>query len=398
MRYEKLKQIGNKTKNFTIKLNPNHDLNKQLTSASGHSMGVSQRYYIASQNLPDYSRFPVLELFLNTHNCYPSSATYGGYYDYVELIKKVKQIKKKYYVDDIVEEKDYVKNTSKVHKSFIFFIDKNDLYFYIEVFYTREKRFCFTITCFFNPKKDSEKILEEIRDKVFNLKEVVIEEKRCLNILTKSGSGYDLDHHPITNPDIDFELNYNEDFTEIHELITERLSKNDSKGLVLLHGEAGTGKTNYIKYLINNIKKKIIYIPPSMAESISNPELIKFFLSHKNSILVIEDAESVLLKRSANESQSVSNILNLTDGLLSDCANIQVVATFNTDILNIDEALLRKGRLIAKYEFKELEEDKVKLLAEKIGVNISGKQKLSDIYNCNDISFSKKATEIGFNK
>jgi ATP-dependent 26S proteasome regulatory subunit len=84
--------------------------------------------------------------------------------------------------------------------------------------------------------------------------------------------------------------------------------------------------------------------------------------------------------------------------LLSDCANIQVVATFNTDILNIDEALLRKGRLIAKYEFKELEEDKVKLLAEKIGVNISGKQKLSDIYNCNDISFSKKATEIGFSE
>lgn len=197
-------------------------------------------------------------------------------------------------------------------------------------------------------------------------------------------------------PEIDFDINYNEDFTKINKLIIEKLSVDNSKGIVLLHGKAGTGKTTYIRYLINSINKKIIYIPPSMANSLANPELIKFLMNNSNSILVIEDAENVLMKRSENSSEAIANILNLTDGLLSDCANIQVVATFNTDLLNIDEALLRKGRLIARYEFKELEEDRVLKLCEKLGVKNNGKQVLTNIYNANEASFTKEKSKIGF--
>jgi len=221
-------------------------------------------------------------------------------------------------------------------------------------------------------------------------------EKGLLNILVKDDYGFSLEQQNINCPDIDFDLNYNPDFKNIHDLISERLSVDKSKGLVLLHGIAGTGKTNYIRYLIHKLKKRVIYIPPNMTNVISDPELIKFFISYSNSILVIEDAENVLMKRSANSTQAISNILNLTDGLLSDCTNIQVVATFNMDILKIDEALMRKGRLIAKYEFKELEPEITEKLSKKIGSNIKGKHTLADIYNSKEESFNEIKEKIGF--
>ena len=70
----------------------------------------------------------------------------------------------------------------------------------------------------------------------------------------------------------------------------------------------------------------------------------------------------------------------------------------NTDVLNIDEALLRKGRLICKYEFGELEPEITEKLAIKIGSDIRGKKVLADIYNSKDESFTNKKEKIGFNK
>lgn len=64
--------------------------------------------------------------------------------------------------------------------------------------------------------------------------------------------------------------------------------------------------------------------------------------------------------------------------------------------MNIDEALLRKGRLIAKYEFKELEEKRALKLCKKLGVENNGKQVLTDIYNANEASFIKEKRKIGF--
>ena len=45
----------------------------------------------------------------------------------------------------------------------------------------------------------------------------------------------------------------------------------------------------------------------------------------------------------------------LVDGLLADFLNVQLICTFNNSLTLIDSALLRKGRLIAKYEFGKLD-------------------------------------------
>ena len=211
----------------------------------------------------------------------------------------------------------------------------------------------------------------------------------------------DTEEYDLHVNQMDLELNYGERFVKVHEVIVEKLNENNGKGIILLHGDPGTGKTSYIKYLTSLIKEKdILFIPPSMAEMLSEPSIIPFLMDHKNSILIIEDAERVISDREGNGSPAgVSNILNLTDGILGDCLSIQIVATFNMKREKIDQALLRKGRLIAEHKFEKLTIDDTNKLLEYLNKEHISEESmcLADIYNIDvEVYKSKKTSKIGF--
>jgi SpoVK/Ycf46/Vps4 family AAA+-type ATPase len=168
---------------------------------------------------------------------------------------------------------------------------------------------------------------------------------------------------------LDLETIYPEDFLPVHEKILSRLETPKDKGLVILHGDPGTGKTTYIRYLIGLLKKRKIFVSPNMTSFISTPDFIKSLQERTDSVLIIEDAESILMSREAGGNDAVSNLLNLCDGLLADCFNIQVICTFNTKLENIDSALLRKGRLIARYEFPKLTKERAEAIAQQLGTD-----------------------------
>lgn len=235
--------------------------------------------------------------------------------------------------------------------------------------------------------------------KRYVLKNRIREDKKgIINLICKTQQGFELKEFTIKDPNIDFDSNYNDDFKSVDSIILEKLNQEDGKGLVMLYGEPGTGKTSYIRRIINHVNKRVLYLPPDMATELSNPGLVPFLTDIPNSILIVEDAENVLIKRQGQHNQAISNILNLSDGLFGDCLNIQILATFNTNLSNIDEALLRKGRLIAKYEFKKLSEDRVKRLSKKLGIKFDKNSgTLAEIYNCEDIDFSLgNRSKIGF--
>lgn len=201
---------------------------------------------------------------------------------------------------------------------------------------------------------------------------------------------------------IDLESHYNDDFQEIHKIITSSLMTKEKNGLVLLHGVYGSGKTYYLRHLISNIDRKFIYFPLNMIEAISSPEFLPFISQQPNSVLILEDCESLLVHRENgfSNASALSNLLNLGDGLLSDALSVNVICTFNSGLKKIDDAILRKGRLLARYEFKELEMMKARALAEKIGknANIEKPMTVSDIYNLEECGFENKPLKsIGFN-
>ena len=247
-------------------------------------------------------------------------------------------------------------------------------------------------------KSDIEKV-EEIRN---GIKKFRLKKESSLSriyLLINSRTGLEIKGLDINKPTMNIEDNYNDDFAEIHKTIFNRLYRKNGKGLVLLHGKPGTGKTSYIRYLIFALKKNVIFLPPNVTSSITDPSLLNILINNPNSVFIIEDAENIIVDREKEGNSSVSALLNITDGLLSDCLNIQIICTFNTDISKVDSALLRKGRLIAQYEFKELEVEKANALSLKLGFvsNFNSPMSLTAIYNQDEKDFQQlKKNTIGF--
>ena len=188
-----------------------------------------------------------------------------------------------------------------------------------------------------------------------NFKEAIVESKE-FHMVVGGSEGFKLRDFSIKEYSIDIDSNYNDDFKNINEIITTTLNEKKKNGIILLHGNYGSGKTYYIRYLINSIKRKFIYLPLNMVSTISDPDFIPFMSKFNDCVLVLEDCEKLLMHRDDGNpnSTALSNLLNLGDGLLSDAFSINILCTFNANLKKIDDALLRKGRLIARYEFKNL--------------------------------------------
>lgn len=240
--------------------------------------------------------------------------------------------------------------------------------------------------------KDADKVINLLNEvKYFKEKEDLSGKK--IEIIKSTSAGFDTMTIEIKETDLDYS-NYNDDLKNFNDYTINKMQ--EDSGIVILHGNPGTGKTYYLRSLIKQLKdKRFIYFPAYMTHRLSDPTIIDFILSNNNSIFIIEDAEEVL-KKSDTRNTAVSNILNFGDGLIGDAANINFIFTFNMDIAEIDPAIVRKGRLISKYEFNELESNKKSALCKKLGVSCNSGI-LADIYNANSEDYGKKEESlIGF--
>jgi hypothetical protein len=190
---------------------------------------------------------------------------------------------------------------------------------------------------------------------------------------------------------LDLKSNYQDGFPEFHLDVVKELKKKWESGLYLFHGKPGTGKSTYIRYLVKQIRKKTIFLSPKLAGNLDGVEMVKILLNNKNSLLVIEDAEGLIVSRNQERNAHLSTILNLTDGILGESLGIQIIATFNTDLQNIDPALKRKGRLKSAYEFKALSTEKANFLLKEQKTNYiaTTEMTLAEIFNISEEEYYK---------
>lgn len=247
-------------------------------------------------------------------------------------------------------------------------------------------------------------IVEKIKEYYNTTLYVKVPHNKRIYLISKEHYGFAFITSKIKATD-NFDVNklYNDDFNVIDKEINDFIeSKENKSGLIILHGLQGTGKTTYIRNLINKYDKRFIYLPNDLAHYLSEPSFISFISEQaKDSVIILEDCENLLRDRKASQyvNEGLVNILNISDGLLGDNLNLKFICTFNNDFENIDKALMRKGRLMAKYEFKELCLEKTNnLLKELYGEDIKSNKSLSlsDIFNYNKAEYKKETSKIGF--
>lgn len=193
---------------------------------------------------------------------------------------------------------------------------------------------------------------------------------------------------------INIKKNYNDDlpYKEMCNVI-----ENDSSSLMIFYGEPGTGKSSLIKHFISTYDAKdFIFMDGDLLYNASKEKLMTYFLECQDTVFILEDCEKALLDRDHNFNPVMSLLLNLTDGIIGDVLNIKLICTFNTSLSNIDKALLRKGRLSLKYEFKKLSKEKCRILTN--DDTIDKDMTLADLYNKDEENdFSKKnQKKVGF--
>lgn len=308
-------------------------------------------------------------LFLNYIGVKRKPTLYFRYKDYIITANIVDKSSKEN--DDVDDwEPSFYKKTDSKKKSFSKYINKNNSKVYLGINYP---------TSLFGKSLEKDfSFLEEFK--------IVDKNKDFVSVLIKNQYGeYDFEPLNIKVPKMNIELNYGENFAkDVYKKIIHKL-KNNNKGLYMFHGDPGTGKSSFIKHLTTVVKKEFIFIPTSFIEKfISDPDIFAILIRRKNCVLILEDAEKILISREKEDNQFISTLLNISDGILSDILEASVVLTYNCDDTKIDKALKRKGRTMVDYKFNKLTVDEAKKLAKHLKIDESKIDKpitLSEIYN-----------------
>jgi predicted AAA+ superfamily ATPase len=272
----------------------------------------------------------------------------------------------------VINDKMFVKIDDGLYLSYIV-IDRN-----------QENSIINEISFFYKDFKEGSKKVKEIIEK---LNSCIVDfcEEEGNNLNTISYNNGSLEIEPIDNSkcDIDnFDMYYSNDtFKNVKKLI-KKIKRSD-KGLSILYGERGTGKTSVINYISSKLDRIVIFIPNNMIEqTINNPDFRKFIKKYYKPVIIIDDCEMMFNEAFAKSNIFVNNLLQMVDGFLSDSVEANIVLIFNVeDEDEIDHSLLDCNNLIDKIKFEELTSDESTELSKHIGHNKSykNKTKLVDI-------------------
>ena len=205
---------------------------------------------------------------------------------------------------------------------------------------------------------------------------------------------------------IDPDKQYN---TDLPKEEIDKFIRSKEGGLSIFYGKPGCGKSSYIKYLAQTHTNKIFNIL-SQDLLLSGLSGFRKHLLTKDQgggtcIYIIEDCEKLLVSRdkSFGDTSVISELLNLSDGIFGDYLKVKFILTFNANVPDLDTALLRKGRLKVKYEFKPLSGERLETLAKELGIDLTEEEKknglsLADLYNHESrVDFSvQEKRKLGF--
>lgn len=155
--------------------------------------------------------------------------------------------------------------------------------------------------------------------------------------------------------------------------------------LAIMDGPPGTGKTYAIRSLLRALKDKykpifitdpdVFFVTPSyyyeLISDVEDERPDEDGSRPTNLLIIMEDAVNALLSENRNAGGApVSKLLNLTDGLMTKARNDLFILTFNEPITELDRAVTRPGRCLARIHFPPLNAKEAAKWLNERGVNV----------------------------
>lgn len=154
--------------------------------------------------------------------------------------------------------------------------------------------------------------------------------------------------------------------------------------VLLLAGPPGTGKTTLLRHLIceNKLTAHVVYDETIMKSDAAFQQFL--FEDTQDSIMIIEDADTILSSREDDGNKLMSRFLNISDGLIK-LPNKKLVFTTNiSDFTKVDPALLRPGRCFGVLHTRLLNLSEAQAAAKVANLPIPTEKKehsLAEIFN-----------------
>lgn len=201
--------------------------------------------------------------------------------------------------------------------------------------------------------------------------------------------------------------NYENEVVKDFDFIAEQLTAKAPVGrLFILDGPPGTGKTYFIKGLLEAVTNAVFLLVPSrQIERLSDPSFSPAIrrlhqIEQVPIILILEDADHALLPRDVLNMSVISDLLNYADGIVGNIIDLRILATTNAKNMDIEPALKRKRRLGKRIHIGRLTANKARevfarLIAgettqREVAIpNKDGALTLAEVYNLADIALGK---------
>lgn len=198
--------------------------------------------------------------------------------------------------------------------------------------------------------------------------------------------------------------NYDPKVVEKFDQIVSDLRRETPRGRIsILEGPPGSGKSFYVRGILEEAGNAVTFSLVSAEDlvALSSPSVLPALLEfreengNKPICFIVEDADMLLAQRMADNMSSLSAVLNLGDGILGRVLDIRIIATTNTEIDEIDPAILRPGRLSAYVHVGKLQAEQAAQVYRRIaGTDEGFESRATDLATIYQLAVARTIEEV----